>query len=111
MSLFLSKADVRKIVREELQQVNDKLTQIMSALSDYTQRVNTHLDKLDTGLAGLTTDIQELKTLIEKLQNSPGPITPEDQALLDALEARVKSAADKAAALDAETPPTPPPAG
>lgn len=92
--------------------INRKLDQIMSAISDYTTRVDAHLDKLDKGIKGLGDDIKFLKDKIIELQNSPGPISPADQALLDALEARVKTAAEKAEALDAQTEqaPEPPPA-
>lgn len=97
---------------------------IMSAISDWKEAVDktfdeidTKLDTANTKLTGLTDDVAFLKETIEKLQTNPGPITPEDQALLDAAQARVNSLSAKAAAvataleaLDAATerPPAPP---
>lgn len=98
-------------------------TKIMSAISDFAATVKTAFDQISdnvdaavTSLAGLTADVQFLKDTIEKLQNNPGPISAEDQALLDAAQARAAQLASKAAALkdalatlDAQTeePPTP----
>lgn len=82
----------------------------MSALSDYVGRVNTAFDKIDTAVTGVADDVAFLKKTIEEMQNNPGPISPADQALLDALEARVATVADKLTALDLQTdPPVPPP--
>lgn len=52
--------------------------------------------------------MQDLKDQITALQNSQGAITPEDQALLDGIEAKAAAVADKLTALDALTPPTVP---
>ncbi len=80
----------------------------MSAISDFAAKQNAHNDAIDTAVAGLGADIQGLKDLIATLQNSPGTISPEDQATLDALETRTSGIADKLKALDDLTPPTPP---
>lgn len=69
---------------------------------------NAHNDKLDAAHASLAADIQFLSDKITELQNTAGQITPEDQAILDALEARAATAVAKAEALDALTPPAPP---
>ena len=62
------------------------------------------------GIAGITGDVADLKAQIEALQNSPGTISPEDQALLDGIQTRATALADKVTALDAVTPPPAPPA-
>lgn len=84
---------------------------IMSAISDYAGRVSTAFDKISTAVDGVVDDVAFLKEEIVKLQNSPGPITPEDQATLDGLEARANTTVAALEALDAATarPPTPPP--
>jgi cell division septum initiation protein DivIVA len=70
---------------------------IMSAVSDWAAEVNVELDRVQTGL-------DAVQALVAKLQATPGAITPEDQALLDQIEAKVN-----AIAADAETPlPQPP---
>lgn len=80
----------------------------MSAISDYATKQNAHNSKIDEAILGLVGDFKTLNDLIAKLQGSPGSITPEDQASLDALEARGQAIEDKLTALDALTPPTPP---
>lgn len=99
-------------------------THIMSVISDFVAKQKTFNDRqgaatdgLVTSVGGITTDIKALNDKIEELQNSPGGITPEDQALLneleiagDALATKVEAAAAAAKALDDLTPPVVPPA-
>lgn len=80
----------------------------MSAISDFAAAQNAVNEQIDTAVTGLTGDIKNLTETIAKLQGSPGVLTPEDQALLDALQTRVKAVADRLSALDAITPPVPP---
>lgn len=80
----------------------------MSAISDFAAKQNAFNDRIDAAVTGLQSDIDALNAEILKLQNSPGTITPEDQASLDALQARGEAIAAKLEALDALTPPTPP---
>jgi hypothetical protein len=85
-------------------------TKIMSAISDFSVKQNAFNDRMDTAIEGIKGDVKTLNDKIEALQNSAGQITPEDQALLDAIEARGDAITSKLEALDALTPPTPPPA-
>lgn len=78
---------------------------IMSAISEYAAKQNVHNDKMDTAIADLIVDVKSLNDKIAELQNTAGQVTQEDQALLDALEVRGASIADKLDALDAQTPP------
>lgn len=82
----------------------------MSAISDFATKQNAFNDRIDAAVTGLSGDVTALKAEILKLQNSPGTITPEDQASLDAIQARSEAIATKLEALDAETAnaPTPP---
>lgn len=80
----------------------------MSQLSDFAQRVSAFQDQQSAAVDGLKSDVQALNDKITELQNTPGPITPEDQTLLDGIESRAKNIADKLTALDAQTPPTAP---
>lgn len=96
----------------------------MSAISDFAAKqkeFNTRqaqaIDGAVTSLGGLTSDVAELNRKIEELQNSPGGVTPEDQALIDDLQAQGEAVAAKAEslaaalkALDEQTPPAAPPA-
>lgn len=98
---------------------------IMSVISDYSAVVDkkfddiaTSVDEIVTSQTGISGDVAGLKEIILKLQNNPGPISPEDQALLDQGVAKVTALATKTAAvsaalkeLDAATaspPPAPP---
>lgn len=85
-------------------------SRIMSVISDFGDRVTAKFDELGKAVDGVAADVAFLKAKIEELQNNPGPITPADQAILDALEARVGTLSDKVKALDAATeePPVPP---
>lgn len=80
----------------------------MSAISEFSDRVSAHLDRLDQAHEGLSSDLADLKATIEKLQGTAGQVTPEDQALLNQLEAKIQAASDKLAAMDDLHPPTPP---
>lgn len=99
------------------------LKTIMSAISEYAAAVNSAFDNISTqtdglvnSVAGIAADVAFLKDTIDKLQNSPGTISPEDQALLDASQARAATLAAKlgdlaasAKALDDSTTPPPQP--
>ena len=89
-------------------EVKQAKEEIMSAISDFAAKQNEFNDRLSTALDGISGDIQELNDLITKLQESSGSVTPEDQALLDAAQAKGEEVAAKAEALDALTPPKPP---
>src|SRR5689334_11100133 len=98
---------LRLATKQDVEQVR---CAIMSKISEFADRQNAFNTRLETAIDGLTADVQNLKALVEQLQNSAGEITPEDQATLDQLEARVRTAVEKAEALDAltENTPTPP---
>jgi len=80
---------------------------IMSKISEAAERQNARFDQIETAVTGIADDIKILNEMIETLQTTPGPITPEDQATLDALEARGAALAEKLTALDAANPPPP----
>ncbi len=81
----------------------------MSAISEFADKVNTSFDALGTSVDGIVADVQFLKDEIARLQGTAGQITPEDQAILDGIQARTTVLAEKVKALDdaTETPPTP----
>jgi len=88
--------------------LKDTENKIMSAISDFAAKQKAFQDKQDAAVAGLTEDVQTLNDKITELQNTPGQITPEDQALLDDITARGAAITAKLEALDALTPPKPP---
>jgi hypothetical protein len=88
-----------------LAELNTKLDNIMSAISDFAAKQAAHNDAIDAAVIGLQGDIKALNDKITELQNTSGAISPEDQALLDGIEARSAAITVKLAALDALTPP------
>lgn len=81
---------------------------IMSAISDFASRQNAFNTRIDSAVEGIQTDVTSLREVIEKLQNTPGAITPEDQALLDTIERRAEGLTTKLEALNAMEPPVVP---
>lgn len=74
----------------------------MSAITDYITAVDTAYNTIDesvsaleTSLEGVTDDVKFLKETIVALENNPGPISAEDQALLTAALARVTALASR----------------
>jgi prophage DNA circulation protein len=94
-----------------------KISDFSAAVQATFSEIGASVDAIATSVSGVAGDVTRLKELIEKLQNNPGPISTEDQALLDlaqadvaALAIRVSGVKDAVAALDAATeePPVPP---
>lgn len=82
---------------------------LMSAISDFAAKQSAFNTRIDSAITGLQGDVQTLNDTITKLQNSPGTVTPEDQAALDTLQAQGDALSAKLEALDALTPPAIPP--
>lgn len=80
----------------------------MTAIADFTAKMTEFFDRQDKAVTDLQGDVKSLQDQIAALQNSAGQITPEDQALLDGIEAHASAVSDKLDALDALTPPVPP---
>ena len=81
----------------------------------FNERVSTGLADVGIAVEDIAKDIETLNKKIEDLQNSPGGVTPEDQALLDELESvggdlatKVETASTALKDLAAKTPPPPP---
>lgn len=87
------------------------LEAIMSAITDFSDKMKIFFDRQDKAVSDLQDDVKSLQDQIAALQNSPGTITPEDQALLDEIQTRASTVSDKLDALDSLTPPATPPAG
>jgi len=98
------------LLLEAIEDLSRQLKKIMSVISDFAAKVNAFNDRIDTAVTDLQGDVDNLTKQIAALQASAGQITAEDQALLDGIQARVGTIADKLDALDALTPPAAPPA-
>lgn len=84
------------------QDLKELVNKIMSVLSDWAAKVSPKLERLQKG-------IDNLQALVEKLQNTPGAITPEDQALLDKIDKQVDDLGVDADSVPATPPAEPPP--
>jgi hypothetical protein len=82
----------------------------MSAISQFAEVQAAHNARIAAAITGVAGDVATLNTLIQQLQDSQGEVSAEDQALLDALQARGEALATSLEAVDALTPPpvTPP---
>lgn len=96
------------INKTALNRAKQKEKTMASPIADFAAKQNAFNDRVDAAVSGLTEDVQTLNDKITELQNSPGSITPEDQALLDAIQTRSEAVATKLEALDGLTPPKPP---
>ena len=89
-----------KAIQQQLTALTQKVEHLMSAITDFAAKVNGYFDKQDAAVADIVTEMKDLNDQIAKLQGTSGAITPEDQALLDGVQARAASVTDKVAALD-----------
>lgn len=82
---------------------------LMSAISDFAAKQKAFNDRQSAAIDGVVADVKALNDKITELQNSPGQVTPEDQALLDELQTQGEALASRMEALDSQTPPVVPP--
>ena len=80
----------------------------MSSISDFATAQNAFNADVSADLDAIQTAIAALNTQIATLQNSPGTITPADQATLDSLQAAGIALEAKADTLAGKTPPAVP---
>lgn len=111
---------IKFATKHDLEQMERNIMSVISQFAEkqkaFNDRQATAIDGLVSSTQGLTDDVKSLNDKITALQNSPGSITPEDQALLDNLQAQGESTASRAEAvsaalkaLDEQTPPAVPP--
>ena len=81
---------------------------IMSAISDFAVKQQAHNDKMAADLVSLASKADAQNALIQTLQNSPGPISPADQATLDQLDAGGNALVAQADAMVGVVPPVVP---
>lgn len=120
-SLAKESSQLRAIIEKEIKwarsrhgvatknNIEETEKKIMSAISDFSAKQKAYNDRISNAIDGISTDIGALNDKITELQNSPGAITAEDQALLDEAQRQGEAVATKVEALDNLNPPTPPP--
>lgn len=73
----------------------------MSAISDFAAAQANSNAAIDSAIQAVVALVARLNAEILALQNSPGTVTPEDQASLDSIQAHSLAVASQLAALDA----------
>lgn len=79
-----------------------------TVIQEFAVKQKAHNDAIGKAIDGIVLDIKALSDKIAELQNSPGAVTPEDQALLNELEGQASALVAKLNALDQTQPPTVP---
>lgn len=87
--------------------IEERLNIMGTQIADFATQVQASFDAVTADLDKISAGITNLDALITQLQNSPGNITPADQALLDKIQAASQALKAKADAIDI-TPPAPP---
>ena len=104
MLIELLQRAAAKILEAAFLASEKRITEAMShKIKEFSDSVNAKLDTLGTALDGIAGDTTKLKADLEALKNSLDEPSPESQALLDAIDARVQSIANRATGMDAET--------
>lgn len=96
-----------KDVSKELAALAKGQNAIMSVITDWAAKEQTDLTAIKTTLEGVVTGIQALDAKIVNLQNSPGTLSPADQAALDSIESASAALVAQAEAIST-APPDPP---
>lgn len=71
-----------------LQRIERKIEIMAKEIQDFAAQQKERDDAIQAGLTSIADGVKALDAKIIELNNTPGPITPEDQALLDELAAR-----------------------
>lgn len=90
-----------------LHRIEQMERKVMSAITDWAAKEQADLDAISGTLDGVVTGIKALDDKITALQSSPGTLSAEDQAALDAIQQASKALVAKSQAISV-TPPAPP---
>lgn len=110
LNVFIRDASADKNLLNALANILNLQELIMTKISDTMDAQRAAFTRLDSALSGLTGDVQALNDKIVELQGTAGQVTPEDQALLDEMQAMSETLVTKFEALDAMTTAAAPPA-
>lgn len=90
------------------QQINERLDNIMSQITDFATATNNVLAKISSDVDSIGVDIAALNAQIAAFNNSPGTLSATDQAALDSISAAATALQNKADALVVPATVTPP---
>ena len=81
---------------------------VSESIKAYVDAQNAADDKVDAQIAVVSSEVTKLRADLAAIQNSPGSLSPADQASLDSALARTGKISDALTAIDAvQTPPPP----
>lgn len=106
---FLAAAGWALYTAAGLVALSGKVDDLAKTVSEFAAKQNAVNARIEAAVEGVRGDVAELNKKIEQLQNSPGALSPGDQALLDEIEAKGDAIAVSLETLDASTPPIEPP--
>lgn len=75
----------------------DEIKTYVDAVNESYDQIDEAVNSLEVALTGVTDDVTFLKETISRLENNPGPISAEDQALLTGAQTRVNALAARLA--------------
>lgn len=90
-----------------LDRIEEKENCIMSQVTDWAAAEQADLTAIATTLNGVVTGIAALNTLITNFNNSPGTLSPSDQAALDQIKAASDALVTQSAAISTAPPAAP----
>lgn len=76
----------------------------MSQVTDWAAKEQADLTAISTTLDGVVAGVAALDVLIQNFQNSPGPLSQQDQAALDAISQASTALVAKSAAISTTAP-------
>ena len=94
-------------ILEVLKRLENKELKLMSTVTDWAAKEQVQLDAISATLDGVVAGVAALDAQIKALQNSPGTLSPSDQAALDAIETASAALVSKSKGI-VVTPPVPP---
>lgn len=101
---MLGDSDLIKVVLSKVLQIQKTQESIMSVITDWAAKQQADLTAISGVLDSIATGVNALDALIKQLQNTSGSITPEDQALLDQIEAQSAALVTKAQQINTQPP-------
>lgn len=76
-------------------------------IATFAAAEQAQIDAANAALDGIVTGIAALDAMIQAFQNSPGTLSPADQAMLDGIVTASTALAQRAAAVSTAPPPPP----
>lgn len=92
------------LVLKRIEQLEEK---IMSQLTDRLDKIQGDLDTIGGAVEGIAAGVLNLDKIITDFQNSPGTLSPSDQAALDKAQAASAALVTKVKAITTEAPGAP----